>query len=143
MLIIKAIETVSELDSVLDLCYRVLGDDNPELYGRDAWHKRFADGLQPMVCAQSNEKIISAVLGRRESAESLVIGFVACDENFRGQGITKKLMAYFEELATKMGYKYITLGSKEDVSTRSAATSAFSRFTGRAFIRKFYNVACD
>lgn len=136
MLIIKAIETVSELDSVLDLCYRVLGDDNPELYGRDAWHKRFADGLQPMVCAQSNEKIISAVLGRRESAESLVIGFVACDESFRGQGITKKLMAYFEELATEMGYKYITLGSKEDVFYEKCGYKRIFEIHGQSIYQK-------
>lgn len=136
MLIIKAIETVSELDLVLDLCYRVLGDDNPELYGRDAWHKRFADGLQPMVCAQSNEKIISAVLGRRESAESLVIGFVACDENFRGQGITKKLMAYFEGLATEMGYKYITLGSKEDVFYEKCGYKRIFEIHGQSIYQK-------
>lgn len=38
----------------------------------------------------------------------------ACRENYRRQGITKGLLGYFEDLARKKGFKYITLGSKED-----------------------------
>ncbi len=113
-LIIKEIETESELKGVLELCYKVLGTKNDELYGYDAWYKRLQDGLQPLVYALKDEKIVSAVLGRSENKESLVIGFVACDENFRKQGITKKLLGYFEDLARKQGFKYITLGSEED-----------------------------
>ncbi len=37
------------------------------------------------------------------------------DGNFRKQGITKKLLGYFEDLARKQGFKYITLGSEEDI----------------------------
>lgn len=114
-LIIKEIETESELKRVLELCYKVLGTKNDELYGYDAWYKRLQDGLQPLVYALKDEKIVSAVLGRAENKESLVIGFVACDKNFRKQGITKKLLGYFEDLARKQGFKYITLGSEEDV----------------------------
>lgn len=114
-LIIKEIETESELKRVLELCYKVLGTKNDELYGYDAWYKRLQDGLQPLVYALKDEKIISAILGRAENKESLVIGFVACDKNFRKQGITKKLLGYFEDLARKQGFKYITLGSEEDV----------------------------
>jgi len=114
-LTIKEIKTEQELKNVLELCYRILGHENSELYGYDAWFKRLMDGLQPLVYAQDNDKIVSAVLGRSESAESLVIGFVACDEAYRRQGITKRLMSYFEELARKMRYKYITLGSEEDI----------------------------
>lgn len=113
-LIIKEIGTESELKEVLELCYKVLGTKNDELYGYAAWYKRLQDGLQPLVYALKDEKIISAVLGRAENKESLVIGFVACDEKYRKQGITKKLMGYFEELARKQGFKYITLGSEED-----------------------------
>ena len=113
-IIMKEIETESELKEVLELCYKVLGTKNDELYGYDAWHKRLQDGLQPLVYALKDEKIVSAVLGRAENKESLVIGFVACDENFRKQGITKNLLNYFENLARKQGVKYITLGSKAD-----------------------------
>ena len=113
-LVIKEIKTESELRGVLELCYKVLVTKNDDLYGYDAWLKRLQDGLQPLVYAVKDEKIVSAVLGRAESKESLVIGFVAYDENFRKQGITKKLMGYFEDLARKQGFKYITLGSKED-----------------------------
>ena len=51
---------------------------------------------------------------RAESQDSLIIGFVACSEDYRRQGITKKLMYFFEDIARKKGFKYITLGSKED-----------------------------
>ncbi len=113
-LVMKKVETEAELITVLELCYRVLGIRDDELYGYDAWYKRLQDGNEPLVYAVKDEKIVSAVLGRAENSESLVIGFVACDENFRRQGITKKLLGYFEELARKQKYKYITLGSKED-----------------------------
>lgn len=87
-LVMKEIKTESELKEVLELCYKVLGTRNDELYGYDAWYQRLQDGLQPLVYAMKDEKIVSAVLGRAENKESLVIGFAACDENFRRQGIT-------------------------------------------------------
>lgn len=110
----KEIQTEQELKEVLELCYDILGTDNSELYGYDAWHKRFIDGLQPLVYAMKGEEIVSAILGRAENRDSLVIGFVACRENYRRQGITTKLLGYFEDLARKKGFQYITLGSKED-----------------------------
>lgn len=113
-LVMKKVETEAELITVLELCYRVLGIRDDELYGYDAWYKRLQDGNEPLVYAVKDEKIVSAVLGRAENSESLVIGFVVCDEHYRRQGITKKLLGYFEDLARKQKYKYITLGSKED-----------------------------
>lgn len=113
-IIMKEIETEQELKSVLEMCYKYLGTENEELYGYDVWHKRFIEGLQPLVFAVKDEKIVSAVLGRAENEESLVIGFVACHEDYRKKGITKGLLDYFEDLARKRGFKYITLGSKED-----------------------------
>lgn len=110
---IKEIKTEQELEDVLELCYRILGEDHSELYGYGAWRKRLANG-EPLVYGEKDGRIVSAVLGREESEESLVIGFVACEEEYRGQGITKALMNYFEEIARKKKYKYITLGSKED-----------------------------
>lgn len=111
---IKEIETQQELREVLDLCYRILGEGNSELYGYEAWYQRFQDGLQPLVFAKKDGKIVSAVLGRAENKDSLVIGFVACHVDYRRQGITKQLMVYFEDLARERGFKYITLGSEED-----------------------------
>lgn len=110
----KEIKTEQELTAVLEMCYRILGNDSIELYGYEAWLVRLKDGLQPLLYACNEEKIVSAVLGRAENKDSLVIGFVACDENYRRQGITKKLMELFETKAREMKYKYITLGSKED-----------------------------
>ena len=113
-IIIKEITTEQELEKVLALCYQILGKVDTELYGHDAWHERFLDGTHPMVFAIKDDKIVSAVLGRAENQDSLVMGMVACLEDYRRQGITKKLIMYFEELAKQKGYKYITLGSKED-----------------------------
>lgn len=110
----KEVQTERELKQVLDLCYGILGENNPELYGYSAWKERLLNGLQPLVYAVEDGKIVSAVLGRAENSDSLVIGFVACDENYRRRGITKKLMFYFEDLARKLNFKYITLGSEED-----------------------------
>lgn len=114
MIEFKEIKTDQELKAVLEMCYRILGNDNAELYGYEAWSRRLRDGRQPLLYACNNEKVVSAVLGRAENKDSLVIGFVACDENHRRQGITKKLMELFEEKARELGYIYITLGSKED-----------------------------
>ncbi len=61
--ILKEIETEKELGEVLNLCYDILGKDDSELYGYDAWYKRLLDGLSPLVYAIKDEKIISAVLG--------------------------------------------------------------------------------
>ena len=114
MIEIKEIETEQELKEVLELCYRILGNEDTELYCYEAWLSRLHDGLQPLVYAHDGGKVVSAVLGRAENKDSLVIGFVACDEMYRRQGITKKLMQYFELRAKEMNYKYITLGSEED-----------------------------
>lgn len=110
----KEVQTEQELKNVLALCYRILGEDTSGLYGYEAWRERLFEGSHPMVYAQVDQKNVSAVLGRAESNDSLVIGMVACDEEYRKRGITKALMGYFEELARKKDYKYITLGSHAD-----------------------------
>ena len=112
---IKEIRTTAELEAALALCYRILGGEESELYGREVWYKRLEDGLQPLFVAKIGENVVSAVLGRAENADSMVIGFVACDENYRRRGITKALMERFEQRAREMGYRYITLGSKADL----------------------------
>ena len=135
-LIMKEIETEQELNEVLELCYGVLGQNHPEIYGYDAWRKRLEDGLQPLVYAKDSDQIVSAVLGRCENAESLIIGFVACDKAYRRQGITKRLMFYFEELARKMGYKYITLGSEADMFYESCGYKRIFQIHGQNVYQK-------
>lgn len=93
---------------VLELCYRILGED----------------------------KIVSAVLGREESSESLVIGFVACEEEYRRQGISKALMSYFEEAARRKKYKYITLGSKEDAFYEKCGYKVIFQIHGQNIYQK-------
>lgn len=132
----KEVETEQELRNVLELCYNILGTDNTELYSYDAWYKRFIEGSQPLVCAIIDNKIVSAILGRAENKESLVIGFVACHENYRKQGITKELLGYFEDLARKQGFKYITLGSKEDIFYEKCGYKVISQVHNQNIFQK-------
>lgn len=134
--ILKEIETEVELKEVLELCYSILGEENSELYGFDAWHKRLLDGLQPLVYAVKDEKIVSVVLGRAENADSLVIGYVACHENYRRQGITKKLLFFFEDIAKEKGFKYITLGSKEDAFYEKCGYKVIFQIHGQNIYQK-------
>lgn len=135
-MIMKEIETEQELKTVLELCYHILGNNNPDLYGYDAWKKRLEDGLQPLVYAKEEDKVISAVLGRSENKDSMVIGFVACDEAYRRQGITKSLMEYFEKLSKEMGYKYITLGSEADIFYEKCGYKCIAEMHGQNIYQK-------
>lgn len=67
----KEIKTEQELKQVLELCYRILGENNSELYGYSAWKERLQDGLQPLVYAVEDDKIVSAVLGGQKTATAL------------------------------------------------------------------------
>ena len=135
-MIMREIETEQELGEVLSLCYDILGDSDPELYGYDAWNKRLLDGLQPLVYAIKDEKVVSAVLGRAENEDSLVIGFVACHMDYRRQGITKKLMNFFEDIARKKGFKYIALGSKEDIFYEKCGYKVIFQIHGQNIYQK-------
>ena len=94
-IVIKEISSEQELKAVLELCCNVLGETDCELYGYDAWLERLKNRLQPLVYAVKDEKIVSAVLGRAENNDSLVIGFVACHEDYRRQGNHKELNRLF------------------------------------------------
>ncbi len=133
---IREIKTVQELKDVLEICYRILGNDDSELYCYSAWEHRLKDGLQPLVYAVKDGRILSCVLGRAENKDSVVIGFVACEEDFRGRGITKALMGYFEKRAREMGYKYITLGSKADSFYDSCGYKVIFEINGQNIYQK-------
>ncbi len=133
---IKTVKTKEELRSVLELCYRILGEDRSDLYGYEAWEKRLEDGLSPLVYAAEEDRIVAAVLGRAENEKSMVIGFTACDEAYRRRGITRRLMTYFEERAREMGYEYITLGSKADAFYVSCGYQVIFRIHGQNIYQK-------
>ena len=69
------------------------------IYAYAAWRERMEKYSRLLVYAKKDGEIVSAVLGRPESEESLVCGMVACDEKFRLRG---------------MGFRYITLGADGD-----------------------------
>ena len=138
-IIINEVKDIEELHNVLKLCYKILGHSNEELYGPDAWKQRWIEGKSPMFYAKQDNKIVSAVLGRAENEDSMVLGFVACDTDYRRQGITKNLMERFERKCKDMNYKYITLGSKEDIFYEKCGYKAVNQINGQNIYQKILN----
>ena len=104
------------LHRVLDLCCGILGERVCQRapYRREDWLIRLTECLELLLYAADGKRIVSAVMGRPESVESLVCGFVACDEKYRRQGITRRLMEMLADTARQKGFRYITLGSDAD-----------------------------
>lgn len=107
---IKQISDERTLRRVLDMCYSILGEHYEGLYSRDAWARRLDRGYL-MLYAEKNGVPIAAVLGRAESPDSVVIGFAACVEEYRGRGVTRDLIGSFERSARLHDYCRITLSS--------------------------------
>lgn len=133
---IDEINSKEELHSVLNLCYKILGYDEGELYSLEAWEQRWVDGKSPMLYAKKDNKIVAAVLGRAENEDSMILGFVACDANFRRQGITKSLMMEFEKKCKDMNYKYITLGSRKDIFYENCGYKVIHQINGQNIYQK-------
>ena len=110
---IQCVENEEQLSIVLDFCYNILGSHlkDVENYRYEDWIKRLKNGKELLLFACEEGKDVSAVLGRREGDESLILGFVVCDEEYRRKGITKGLINQIEDKAKKIGFKYITLGA--------------------------------
>ena len=112
---IRVVEDITELNKVLKFCYEILGehDDNDNVYGPAAWANRLNENYL-MVFAEADGDIVSAVMGRAENQDSIVLGFAACRADCRNNGITSSLLSKLENNARKYGYKYITLGSADE-----------------------------
>ncbi len=110
---IKCVDNKEKLKPVLDLCYSILGEHRREMnnYTYKAWEDRISKWSKVLLYAEADGKVISTVLGRPENDDSLVMGFVACDEKYRKKGITESLVYEFEKNARLLGFKYITLGA--------------------------------
>jgi len=110
---ITAIHNETQLAAVLELCYGILGQHLRDIdgYRYEEWLARLEKHSFLLLYAHENGKPIAAVLGRPENADSLVMGFAACDEAYRKRGITRMLTQLFEANAKEAGFKYITLGA--------------------------------
>ena len=108
---ISAIQNESQLDAVLEFCYGILGQHLRDIdgYRHEEWLARVEKHSSLLLYAHEDGEPIAAVLGRPENADSLVMGFVACDEKHRLRGITRASTQAFEANAKREGYKYITL----------------------------------
>ncbi len=107
---IKQISDERTLRAVLNMCYSILGEHYEGLYSYEAWVRRLDRGYL-MLYADCGGEPIAAVLGRAESPDSVVIGFAACVEKYRGHGVTRSLMRSFERSARLHDYCKITLSS--------------------------------
>ena len=110
---IRIVKDITELNKVLKFCYEILGDHNDNVYGPAAWENRLNENYL-MVFAETDGDIVSAVMGRAENKDSIVLGFAACRTACRNNGITSSLLSELENNAKKYGYKYITLGSADE-----------------------------
>ena len=135
---ISYVETEEQLKQVLDFCYDILGQDLRDVvhYRYEDWKERLENDNKLLVYAYEDGKVISAVLGRRESGESLVCGFVACEASRRRQGITKRLMDRFEAEAVRAGFRYITLGSKADEFYEKCGFQVINEMYGQRIYQK-------
>lgn len=110
---IRIVEDITELNKVLKFCYEILGEHNDNVYGPAAWANRLNENYL-MVFAETDGDIVSAVMGRAENQDSIVLGFAACRADCRNNGITSSLLSKLENNARDYGYKYITLGSADE-----------------------------
>ena len=110
---IRIVEDITELNKVLKFCYEILGEHNDNVYGPAAWANRLNENYL-MIFAEKDGNIVSAVMGRTENRDSIVLGFAACRADCRNNGITSSLLSRLENNARKYGYKYITLGSADE-----------------------------
>ena len=135
---IDHVEDEGKPRQVLQLCYRILGERlrQDEQYTYEAWRGRLEGGGRLMLYAHDGDRIVSAVLARRENSRSLVCGMVACEENYRGRGITKRLMLAMEKEAESMGFEYITLGSDADGFYESCGYQVINTLNGQKIFQK-------
>ena len=110
---IRIVEDITELNKVLKFCYEILGEHKDNVYGPAAWANRLNENYL-MIFAEKDGNIVSAVMGRAENRDSIVLGFAACRADCRNNGITSSLLSRLENNARKYGYKYITLGSADE-----------------------------
>lgn len=111
---IKQVSSEQELRAVLDLCYSILGEHHEGLYSYKAWCRRLEHNYLLLYAECGDGKPISAVLGRVENAEGVIVGFVACKEEYRRMGITSSLMRALEQSAAERGFSRLTLTSYND-----------------------------
>lgn len=97
---IKCVRNEQELKKVLDMCYKILGDEtrNIEYYTYNAWKNRLKNQYQLLLYAVASDVVISSVLGRVENKDSVIMGF---------KYITLGSRANAEEFYEKCGYKCI------------------------------------
>lgn len=109
------VDNEETLEAVLSMCYEILGEwlRDVENYRVADWERRMREIPRLLVYAHDEGMPVAAVLGRHESKDSLILGFVACREKYRKRGVTSRLLQILEHNAIEIGYKYVTLGADD------------------------------
>lgn len=113
---IKRVSTVTILNEVYGLFQDVFKDHpvvvNP-IHSYTKWKERYLDNSNILLYAESDEKIVGLAFGRLSEENSVILGPVCVQKDFRKQGIAKQLIHNLEEKAKLDGRSYIHLGSVE------------------------------
>lgn len=114
--VIKSVLTKQELDAAYAFFKKVfIGEavlENPE-YAIERWAERAEVYGDLMLYAAFESEVIGIVFGRLSDKNSLIIGPVAVDENFRKLGIAMEMMLLLEERAKSHGVTLLRLGAVE------------------------------
>jgi predicted N-acetyltransferase YhbS len=113
---IKHVTTELELDAVLEFDKKAFGlpsERNSPAYSRERWLERMKTHGDLMLYAESGGEVIAIVFGRIENGNSVTVGPVAVDAQFRKHGIARELMFLLEKRALEHGIEHLGLGAVE------------------------------
>jgi GNAT superfamily N-acetyltransferase len=108
---IKTITSEEELAHVLAFCDGIFADRSTPLSATHPWSDYFQQTPELFVYAENDERIIGCVFGYRDTSNSITLGSVAVDPQYRRQGIAGDLLEEVENRARQLQYQSVVLGS--------------------------------
>lgn len=113
---IKNVMNETELDKVLSFAKTIFTDsryvDHP-VFSKEYWLARMPNSANFMLYAQHDGEIVAVVFGQVESNNSITVGPVASDEQYRHHGIASSLLKELEKRVLATGHHFIVLGALE------------------------------
>lgn len=114
--LIKNVSSKEELEKTFHFFKRIFIDKpivkNPE-YSLEKWEERMKSNGDLMLYTSSEGEVIGMVFGRISGNQSITIGPVAVDENYRNLGIAKEMIFLLEERAKHYDIHTLKLGAVE------------------------------
>lgn len=114
--LIKNVSSKEELEKTFHFFKRIFIDKpivkNPE-YSLEKWEERMKSNGDLMLYTSLEGEVIGMVFGRISCNQSITIGPVAVDENYRNLGIAKEMIFLLEERAKHYDIHTLKLGAVE------------------------------